>query len=144
MKLIYFKIQLHRYDRYEEPENNCCTLPPKLNWLLDMESGLFLEFVMSETRLEQPITVPVAITHSIINMQRNMTQDMNDKIFILFSHSKYVCHCSRGFRILANGVVILGREGEPRVTSWQRETRLERSNAYRNALMCCSQILNYK
>jgi hypothetical protein len=54
-----------------------------------LELGLLLEFVMSATILEQPIKVPTAVTHSILNRQRNMTQDINDEIVLLFFHFKY-------------------------------------------------------
>jgi hypothetical protein len=67
---------------------------------------------MSATVLEQPIKVPVAITHSMLNMQRNMTQDINDKILLSFSHFEYFCHCSRDVIMLTRcAAIIFGGEG---------------------------------
>jgi hypothetical protein len=44
--------------------------------------------------------VPIVTTHSILNKWRNTTQDINDKIFLSFSHSKCLCHCSRDVTVL--------------------------------------------
>jgi hypothetical protein len=78
-----------------------------------LESGLLLEFVMSATILEQPIKVPITIIHSILNMQRNMTQDSIDKILLPFFHSKYFCCCSRDVTMLMHcAAIILHGEGE--------------------------------
>jgi hypothetical protein len=90
----------------QEPANNCCFLCIKTNCL---ESCLLLEFVMSATILEQLMKVPTAITHSILNMQRYMTQDNNDKILLSFSHSEHFCCCSRDVTMLIHcAAVILG------------------------------------
>jgi hypothetical protein len=86
-----------------------------------LESGLFLEFVMSATILEQPIEVPVAITHLMLNMQRNMTQDIIDKILLSFSHFEYFRHCFCDVIMLARcAAIIFGGKGESFVTSWKK------------------------
>jgi hypothetical protein len=42
-----------------------------------------------------------------------MTQDTNDKILLSFSHSKYVCHCSRDVTMFENcAASVLDGEGE--------------------------------
>lgn len=109
MKLICFKIQLTCHNCHQESAK---TVVHCLK-IYCLQSGLLLEFVKLATILEQIIKMRMTITHSILNMHKNITQDISDKILRPFSHCKHFCHCSCDIIMLIHcAVIILGTEGE--------------------------------
>jgi hypothetical protein len=61
---------------------------------------------------------PAAFIQLILKLLINKTQDINDKILLSFSHSKYVCHCFRDITVLIHcSTAMLGVEPKSCLTS---------------------------
>lgn len=50
-----------------------------------LQSGILLEFAVSAVVPEQPMKGPVATAHKVLNILINKTQDISEKILVIFS-----------------------------------------------------------